>query len=416
MTFRWQHVLGFIACLATTVCVAAQDQASSATLTLDQPLHFQKRDGGDILLAPGLYHLEAAQEHQLRLQPEAAADWITVETVELPHDRDLMGPVAGTLATDEDSVHVVLFLPGGTALDAVGTRSGVRTRAGTLTSAQLSQVQVSPSTLKTLSETVRPMGSPPPPILSVPPDGFSITPPMNITFNWRDGDGSPRASSFRLCLAEVGKACGQTGTYVYPSADYLQPLTSTMKELQISQPDLMLGGFQGKRLTWTVAACAPNTKLPAVRGVAPESCTYAPQRALNWPLPAPILMQPQNGAKYAHRRPAFRWEYVKGPLGTLNLTGIDYWLVCVSKPGIACPSQPVNNPNTVVMRVPVQIYTVAAGPDQRWPATKDQEFTPSTDLNLLGQGSLHWTVAACNTAYGCRYQQDVRQIEFGPVQ
>jgi hypothetical protein len=155
MAIRWQHVLGFIACLATAVYVAAQAQSPIATLSLDQPLHFQKKDGGDILLAPGLYRLEPAQEHQLRLQPEAAADWITVEAVELPHDRDLMAPVAGTLATDEDSVHLVLFLPGGTALDAVGTRSGVRTRAGALTSMQLSQVRVSPSKVNTLADEAK---------------------------------------------------------------------------------------------------------------------------------------------------------------------------------------------------------------------------------------------------------------------
>lgn len=155
MALRWQLALCFMICLSATVYVAAQDSPPLTTLTIDQPLHFLKEDGGDLLLPSGLYRLEAAQEHQLRLFPGATADPIIVEAIELPHDRELTDPVAGTLATDEDTVHVVLFLPGNTALAAVGSRSGVRTRAGALTSTQLSQVRVSPSKVNTLTDAAK---------------------------------------------------------------------------------------------------------------------------------------------------------------------------------------------------------------------------------------------------------------------
>lgn len=148
MAIRWQPALGFVICLTAAVYVAAQDQPLLASLVFDQPLHFLKKDGGDILLAPGLYRLEAAQEHQLGLLPETAAGPIIVEAVELHHDKELTAPEVGTLATDEDTVHVVLFLPGGKALDAVGSRSGVRARSGLLTSKQLAQVGGSPSEIK----------------------------------------------------------------------------------------------------------------------------------------------------------------------------------------------------------------------------------------------------------------------------
>lgn len=416
MALRWQLASCFMICLSAAVYAAAQDSPPLTSLTIDQPLHFLKKDGSDTLLQPGTYRLEVTQEYQLRLVPGAVADPIIVEAVELPHDRELTAPVAGTLATDESTIHVVLFLPGNKALAAVGSRSGVRTRAGALTSTQLSQVQVSPSTMKKMVQSVRTPGSPPSPILGSPMDGFTIISPMLIPFSWRDCDGSPRATSFKLCLAKVGIMCGAPGSYVSPSSAWEPALTGTMKELRFDPGELILslGNYQGTRLTWTVAACAPNSQLPTVNGVITESCTYAPQRTLDWPLPAPILTDPPNGTKYAHRYPTFSWEYVKGWGGGLHLDGVEYWLVCVTKPNITCPAQPVVNLNSVVARVPVEIYR-SGGPLNAI-VTKEQTYRPSTAITLVDQGSLHWTVAACNATYGCRYQNNVRQIEYVPAQ
>jgi len=155
MAIRLRIVLGIMICGIGAVFAAAEDQPPSPRLTIDQPLSFLKKDGSEIPLQPGTYRLEAAQEHQLRLVPGATADPILIEAVELPHDRELTDPLAGTLATDDDTIHVVLFLPGGKALEAVGSRSGVRTRAGALTSTQLSQVQLSPSKVNTLADAAK---------------------------------------------------------------------------------------------------------------------------------------------------------------------------------------------------------------------------------------------------------------------
>lgn len=72
MAFGWHPALGFMICLLATTSVAAQDPPPLTTLTFDQPLHFLKKDGGDVLLPSGLYRLEATQEHQLRLVYECA--------------------------------------------------------------------------------------------------------------------------------------------------------------------------------------------------------------------------------------------------------------------------------------------------------------------------------------------------------
>jgi hypothetical protein len=85
MALRWQPALSFTVCLIATVSAAVQDSLPLTTLTFDQPLHFLKKDGGDLLLEPGTYRLEATQVYQLRLLPESAATPLTIEAVELPH-------------------------------------------------------------------------------------------------------------------------------------------------------------------------------------------------------------------------------------------------------------------------------------------------------------------------------------------
>lgn len=156
MAVRWNQVLGFTACLLlTAIHGVAEEPPPIVSLILEQPLQFQNKEGADILLPAGQYRVDSAPEHQLQFVSEASPIPVLIEAVELPHEKDLTVPAVGTLATDEDSVHVVLFMPGGTALDAIGSRSGVRTRAGALTSTQLSQVQIAPSKVNTLVDAAK---------------------------------------------------------------------------------------------------------------------------------------------------------------------------------------------------------------------------------------------------------------------
>ena len=48
MAFRWHPALGFMICLLATASVAAQDSPPLTTRTIDQPLHFLSKGGGDI--------------------------------------------------------------------------------------------------------------------------------------------------------------------------------------------------------------------------------------------------------------------------------------------------------------------------------------------------------------------------------
>jgi hypothetical protein len=283
-------------------------------------------------------------------------------------------------------------------------------------SSGLSAAQASTDMMQKMTQAVRTPGSPPSPLLGLPVEGFSIAAPVLLTFSWRDGDGVPRATSFRFCIAEIGTRCGDTGSYVAPSPYAPNPITGTTVEVPFDPA--WLGpptALQGRRLMWTVAACAPNPTLPVIRGTAPESCTYAPYRTLDYPLPAPLLMSPESGARLSDRYPQLKWEYVKGAFGTLQLSGVEHWLVCITRPGMACPQDTVAHTDMFVARVPVQ-RTVSGGPI-RVDQTKEQRYsvTAGNPLSLTGTGPFIWTVAACNTAYGCRYQPNVRQIELAPT-
>lgn len=392
MAIRWQAALVLMVFLAAAVYVAAQDQPPIATLTLDQPLHFLTKDGSDVVLAPCTYRLEATQEHQLRLRSESVATPVTVETVELPHDRELTAPVAGMLATDEDSFHVVLFLPGGKALNAVGSRSGVRTRAGALTSTQLSQMQVSPSTLKTLNETVRPVGSPPAPILDNPALNSVLTNPQ-VRFHWHPAVGQPAPARYEICVTEVNQACtnfnaivfktmeaaSAVGTAQYEFGVGAAPGTGSSSTSQTTTPitatqyvvSLPLR-FHGKRLQWSVMACAPYRL--------GESCSTSAPRPIGWPLAAPTLAAPANNSTLTSYTPSFTWSHPHG-------AAVTYFLICIGKPGIPCPVHPIVRPDILVIEVRGAV-----------------QYTHPQDLSPFMLQSLYWSVAACNSTYGCVYQ------------
>ncbi len=379
MIVRWQHAVGFLILLVTAVFVAAEDQPPVPRFTIDQPLHFLKKDGGDVLLQPGTYSLKPTSEHQLRLHSETATDLITVEAVELPHDQELMVPVAGTLATDEDSVHVVLFLPEGKALDAVGSRSGVRARAGALTSSQLSQVQISPSTLKNLNETVRPMGSPPPPILGMPFQNAMVDNP-DLFFNWRDGNGNPRATSFRLCLIEAGTICSPPDATIYPIRD--QPsITGTIFYPTNGLPPQ----FHGKTFKWTVGACAQNPLQTQSLGSTQysELCTYAPVQVLTWLFPPPNLTSPSNNMTLTNL--TFTWAYG-------NTNNIDRFEFCLHDTGSSC-----GDPNSVIYKL-------------KNPAARAHSLG-SAFWQWFDGMTVNWTVGACNRNNLCQWSSP-RTVRF----
>ena len=129
-------------CLLLKACVLRQDAPSTVPppsteiraallIDLDRPLHFITIDGADTIAPAGVYRVEPAQDAQLRLMSDGQAP-ILIAAVNTTHDIDLSIPFALTFAQQEDQPHVLLLMPGGQALDAVGSVSGIRSREAQL--------------------------------------------------------------------------------------------------------------------------------------------------------------------------------------------------------------------------------------------------------------------------------------------
>ncbi|TKB71476.1 MAG: hypothetical protein E8D45_11920 [Nitrospira sp.] len=110
--------------------VSASEYLSVATgIQLEKAVHFSAPEGDDVLAAPGHYQVEPTVEAQLRLIPEGSQPPIVIVALTSDFNVDVSAPIALTLSPREDVHHVVLLLPGGAALDGIGSYSGVKMRA-----------------------------------------------------------------------------------------------------------------------------------------------------------------------------------------------------------------------------------------------------------------------------------------------
>jgi hypothetical protein len=153
-------------CIAA-VCPPAFAQTMSA-VTFDRPVHFEAADGKVLRLAPGSYRFEPAEAQTIRLVRADGATEAALKTVETSHDRNIDDPVSMVLSDPRqpDVLHLVVLLPGGKGLDAIGSYSGVMTRgAAPITNAQIAQSAVAQLAI-----------APVPLFVLIPPHGPSGTP------------------------------------------------------------------------------------------------------------------------------------------------------------------------------------------------------------------------------------------------
>src|SRR5881409_3599211 len=114
--------------------VLLSDQAMSVesptvpTVELDRTVHFVSPDGQDTALASGIYTVEASGDKTIKVTAEQNGDTRSIAAETGTHAEQIASRVATVLAEGEDFLHIVLLLPGGTTLDAIGTFSGVTTR------------------------------------------------------------------------------------------------------------------------------------------------------------------------------------------------------------------------------------------------------------------------------------------------
>lgn len=121
--------------------LAQESRIDGATVTLDQSVHFITADGSDVVIEAGHYQVEAAQEW-LRVIPGERRDALLLEAQSTQHEETIEESIALSFASDEDTHHLVLLMPGGKSLQAMGTVSGVRSRRALAPRRRVPQAQI----------------------------------------------------------------------------------------------------------------------------------------------------------------------------------------------------------------------------------------------------------------------------------
>jgi len=126
------------------------------TVSLDRPVFFESPTGKTAIAQAGIYRVEPAEGAGLRLIPAKGSqrDVLILQALAVKHADAIATPMALSVPETEDSLHVVLLLPGGKALEAVGTYSAVHTR-GSMPSV-LSSAQLHEAFLRKQAGQVRP--------------------------------------------------------------------------------------------------------------------------------------------------------------------------------------------------------------------------------------------------------------------
>jgi hypothetical protein len=101
---------------------------SLPTIELKTPMHFLAPDGSNVLMEAGTYAVEPAEEW-IRVIPGERRDALLLVAQSAVHNEHLDGPQVHLRPVDDDTQAILLLLPGGRSLEAIGSVSGVRSRA-----------------------------------------------------------------------------------------------------------------------------------------------------------------------------------------------------------------------------------------------------------------------------------------------
>jgi hypothetical protein len=107
----------------------AKDTTSSTMITLSRPVHFSAGDGGELVAAPGAYTVLAVENSRVLLIPEKEAVPLLIQAQTTSHKESIASPLVRSIPGEGDEHHILVFLPRGQALDAVGFYSDLSTRA-----------------------------------------------------------------------------------------------------------------------------------------------------------------------------------------------------------------------------------------------------------------------------------------------
>lgn len=125
---------------AVTVPASALADRTLSVIQLDRPVHFMSPEGGPLVIPTGTYRVNATGATTIELVPEGGSAFL-IEALVMHHPDTVAEPVALSIPAKEDGHHVVLLLPKGQGLDAVGSYSEIRPRGWDPTPALLELVE-----------------------------------------------------------------------------------------------------------------------------------------------------------------------------------------------------------------------------------------------------------------------------------
>ena len=116
--------------LGTSVQASTTDEPT--TIILEDSVHFLAPDGSDLLVEPGTYSVEAAEEWIRLIPGKERHNALLIEAKKQTHDVPMEIPIAMSIpgsTPEELNYHQIqLLLPDGTSLEALGTYDGIRPR------------------------------------------------------------------------------------------------------------------------------------------------------------------------------------------------------------------------------------------------------------------------------------------------
>ena len=127
-------------------------EQETATVELDKEVYFLTSEGEGMHVSPGIYGVQAVPEG-LRLTSPTGTDTesIVIDARATTHQEAISTPIALSFLDKEDEHVVVLLLPEGKSLEAIGSSSGVTTRRAPKPATQTKQARrssVTPARLK----------------------------------------------------------------------------------------------------------------------------------------------------------------------------------------------------------------------------------------------------------------------------
>jgi hypothetical protein len=102
-------------------------ERTPSVILLDRAVHFTALEGEPLVVPAGTYEVKAGGAVALQLTSEGG-DALVIQALTMHHQDKFAESVALSIPAGEDTHHVVLLLPDGQGLDAVGSYSAVRPR------------------------------------------------------------------------------------------------------------------------------------------------------------------------------------------------------------------------------------------------------------------------------------------------